>query len=339
MTSNNTTRVPVVDKNGKQTTVHKNLNKGYTSQFRVAAVAQPNANPPYQRAVRTAIGEIYKDRNATVKKRNVDSDWKDVQALLREGTPYFGKLSDAIYEKVGGSWGNDPAKRREVAEKIVDLVGREDGIYSDFAVENNAEFAAVDDKTDAVIDGAVSKVINEPRTNERNNPFYTSQVLNRETHDLKADGDPKTFGAYYEFEYMGASEYEWGAIPKSLKNLHSADEIQIAEHEVEYNGVKRTAYFIGENVGPAVEAMDYAAKNAQENYGQLFRNKIGSGLEDAFTGGGYKSSPNRTVWLALDEDAPIIYTLDADRARDAAKILRRGSDEGQKFTKVEVNLT
>lgn len=339
MTSPNTVATSIVDKNGKSTTVHKNLNKGVSSAAsRVSAVASKPPAPPYQRAVRTALGELHKDKGATIKKRNVDYDWGNVKRLLESDTPYFGKFSDALFNSMDNHFGSDAEKKREVVEKIMTITGREDEVYSDFAVPSVPGFESVDATTDDVVNGPVTKSVDfKSDSLYESNLFYTSQVLNRKTKD---DTDkPDTFGAYYEFEYMGSSEYEYGAIPKAIRQMREAPELQYAEHKAEINGVERTVYFVGPNVAPAIASFEHGRENMDSNYGRMFQQKASGGFEDAFAGGGYKAKPSQTVWMALNEDDSFLYTLDKDRALDAATITRRGSHTKQDFSKVDVTLS
>ena len=325
----NLTPTPVVDKNGRATTVHKNLNPAPTAAGRLGKVSAAPDKLPI-RAIRDILKEAHPNiegnRLNMFVKRSVDG----IMPILEGKQKFYGKLSDALAQHMGSY---NSAKSGDMARRIVDVIGREDEKMDNYYLPKNAEYNAKDEEALNVIYGEATKTV-QGKVGEYSEPFYLSQILNRDAS--KTEEDPTMLGSYYSFEYMGSSEYEWGAIPKSRERIVNAPELQYTVQPFTFGGVTRDVHFIGSDVSGAV-----AYLKKQEVEGDLnIRNKAGSGLNDAFiAGSSYKTNAGQTAWWALNSDEPdFFYTLDADRAEDVARVMHRAGNKKQKFVKVNVEV-
>lgn len=137
------------------------------------------------------------------------------------------------------------------------------------------------------------------------NDYYLTQRLQRRV--FKQD-DAKGLDVDFQLDYMGSSEFEWGAIPKALKELRtSAEHLAIHETVVSFGDYEeRPLYFICDT---RLYSEKIAAFDAWIDGGM--RGKERSHFEEVFRGGeGYY---DRTVaWWAIDTDAA--WTLEPDLA-------------------------
>jgi hypothetical protein len=64
------------------------------------------------------------------------------------------------------------------------------------------------------------------------------------------------FDGYFALDYMGSSEFEWGAIPKALKDMREHPTV-VEPARVRIGGAQHDVYFVGhEGVSGAVAAME-----------------------------------------------------------------------------------
>lgn len=80
--------------------------------------------------------------------------------------------------------------------------------------------------------------------------YYLVQRLDRKEQptDIRnplapSPAECRTFDDMFECDYMGSSEFEWGAIPKAYRRMLGFD-LAIRPVELTRNGVTRTVYFI-----------------------------------------------------------------------------------------------
>lgn len=335
---NNLTPTQIVDKNGKQTTVRKNLSKGSEPSSRLTSVGVKTPQKFPVREVRAILAERYDRMDEKRRASFVAKDLKAIRPLL-DGTEtnYFGKLSSAVSEQLDDIL--TPNKElRDRAKRLVEAAGREDVVANAHLVPTSDDFEYGDSEALTVLaDGPTKTVYADVETDAYRNPFRISQIINRKSYAESADADPRMLGTYYGFEYMGSSEYEFGAVAESRKNILSAPEIQYTEAEFEFNGIKRPVYFIGSDIATAVAYMKDAEKKGDIS---LVTNTVErSRFDDAFeAGGSYGVNDGQTAWWALRSGGDFLYSLDRDRIEDIALVLHRGQNESQSIVNVDVQI-
>jgi hypothetical protein len=116
------------------------------------------------------------------------------------------------------------------------------------------------------------------------------------------------FDAVFALDYMGSAEFEWGAIPKALQSVRSAERLVVEPREVTWAGVTRTVWFVGPVQGMAEKIADWDAWCVEENC----RGKESSYFPQAF--GGHLKDWHRDpiAWWSLRDD--IAWALDAETA-------------------------
>jgi hypothetical protein len=73
--------------------------------------------------------------------------------------------------------------------------------------------------------------------------FYTVQRL--ESRDTEYDDPKRGVTRFFDPDYMGNSNYEWGALGESFRRILAAGEPAIMPVELTRKGVTRTVYFVG----------------------------------------------------------------------------------------------
>ncbi len=113
--------------------------------------------------------------------------------------------------------------------------------------------------------------------------------------------------ADYELDYMGAAEYEWGAIPDASKRLEGAE---IKLDEVTINGAEMTFAYRAEDGEP------YEAFEAWIKSGFRGKNVNASEIERRFNGehGQYDRTD---IWWALEEN--VMFCFNSDEGPEGAK--------------------
>ena len=71
--------------------------------------------------------------------------------------------------------------------------------------------------------------------------FYLTQRLS-----LREQASGQGFDRWFSCHYMGSAEFEWGALPESLKRIRSARRLGVHEGTVSRRGVTRPVFVVGD---------------------------------------------------------------------------------------------
>lgn len=74
----------------------------------------------------------------------------------------------------------------------------------------------------------------------RSPDFYLTQRMTRR------DGNGPGFDGLFSLDYMGSAEFEWGAIPDSLKRIRASRKIAMHEGAVTRKGITAPVFVIGD---------------------------------------------------------------------------------------------
>lgn len=134
--------------------------------------------------------------------------------------------------------------------------------------------------------------------------------------------DPsRGFDGFFRLDYMGSAEFEFGAIPDSLKRMRAADDLTRKHRDITIDGVTRRVFFVG-----SLATLKVKADQFEEWAAKGFRGKESSYFPELFA----DRHPWRPespapqfmteveLWWALNED--VMFALDhntADRALEA----------------------
>lgn len=139
--------------------------------------------------------------------------------------------------------------------------------------------------------------------------FYLVQRLTRRDHD-GAKGFDRLFGC----QYMGSAEFEWGAIPESLKRIR-ASKVALHVGEVARKGAAVTVYVVGpRKVTPTIP--DRLTAWLVDDYP---RGKEMSYFPD-YVEGMPREYATADAWWSLNED--VMWTLDAEVAQDLLRAVK-----------------
>lgn len=138
--------------------------------------------------------------------------------------------------------------------------------------------------------------------------------------------DPaRGFDGYFQCEYMGSAEFEFGAIPESLKRLRAASDIGRRYRDITIDGTTRRVWFVG-----SVAALKARVDEFEMWAAGGFRGKESSYFPECFTGRDWRGEPadsfytDTVLWWALVED--VMFTLDLPTAELATTALAAKKD-------------
>jgi hypothetical protein len=117
----------------------------------------------------------------------------------------------------------------------------------------------------------------------------------------------------YELDYMGAAEFEWGAIPDSAKRLAEADSIMIGGYEV--NGHGLIFLWITEDGEPFQDFEDWytgSRHSCEKPYG--FIEKL-ENRERKF------GKDDTVIWWSLDDDVMWCFAPEKEGEKSHIEIL------------------
>lgn len=135
-----------------------------------------------------------------------------------------------------------------------------------------------------------------------NDDFYLVQRLElRDPVD-----DARGFDGFFRCEYMGSAEFEFGAIPASLKRIRAAGAVRVMKTPVRYEGVNRVVYFVCRPVG-----FEETTAAFREWLYCGCRGKEWTNLPERFKGDD-RWAGNTVAWWSLNND--VLFTLDGDVA-------------------------
>lgn len=132
----------------------------------------------------------------------------------------------------------------------------------------------------------------------RANRFYLVQRLSPRTY-----GTGKGFDTHFKMEYMGSSEFEWGALPDSLKAMRATD-LQITGLPLD----AVTVYFVAAKTNTTLhdDFMDWAT-----NPKRPFWSKDATYLDELIEGARREYVDTIGWW---DVDSHVMFALDRDTA-------------------------
>lgn len=147
---------------------------------------------------------------------------------------------------------------------------------------------------------------------DRNSFFLTQRLTRRTTTGGKG------FDAAFACQYMGAAEFEWGAIPESLKRIRAAKKIGVHEGVVTRRSITATVFVVGD-VKRIAAVPDLLTDWLVDDYP---RGKESTYFPEAVDGTTQEWHADTHAWWALNAD--VMWTLDAGIADDLLKAVSRG---------------
>lgn len=146
----------------------------------------------------------------------------------------------------------------------------------------------------------------------RQHRFYLVQRLVDHGADRPgADRPERGFDGFFGCDYMGAAEFEFGAVGDSLKRIRSAD-VVLAVHKVGDTPV----YFVGPEKGMHDKLDDFDAWLAGEGHSDRYDipwSKERTYFPEHLAGTASEYMGNVSAWWSLDDD--VLWTLTASRAQ------------------------
>jgi hypothetical protein len=134
--------------------------------------------------------------------------------------------------------------------------------------------------------------------------LYTVQRLAPQTTpDIKTG-----FDKLFKLEYMGASEYEWGASGASLRRIRAAGPLTITEAPITIAGLERTVYIVSPR---KLAAESVAALELWVTPETPLSAKVHSHFEEVFTGTQRERDQTHAWW---DFGVDIAWALERDVA-------------------------
>lgn len=140
--------------------------------------------------------------------------------------------------------------------------------------------------------------------------YYLVQRLNPQ----RPGSGKKGFDSLFSCDYMGSSEFEFGAVNDSLKRIRNQGDLVIRSAEMMRDGISKTIYFVASATGIEEKIEAFAAWFAQEQLNALER----TNFDLLFTGRLQSQYIKTIAWWSLDDD--ITWTLD----EDVAELLLKG---------------
>lgn len=155
--------------------------------------------------------------------------------------------------------------------------------------------------------------------NKIESPVHQYYLVQRLT---RANSNKPGFDGFFRCEYMGSSEFEFGAIPKSLKRIRAAGDVVRKHREITFKGVTRKVWFVGSLATLATKVDDFEKWLAGD-----CRGKESSYFPENFTGRDSLFDRPASDWMAdvvawwsLDDD--VLFTLDEEIADLAVQALK-----------------
>ena len=122
------------------------------------------------------------------------------------------------------------------------------------------------------------------------------------------------FDGYFELDYMGSSEFEWGAIPKALKSMRRVDSV-VESQDVIISGRVHRVYFVGAP-GVSNNAKDFEQWASGDDRKPAFFGKEWTHLPEILSGA-KASWIDTDAWWAIEDD--VAWTLDETVAKMLAQ--------------------
>lgn len=115
----------------------------------------------------------------------------------------------------------------------------------------------------------------------------------------------KGFDGFFELDYMGASEYEFGAVPDSLKRIRKGGKVSV--FPVSLSGKDVFLVCHRQEVDAVLRSLE---QHVEKQHGST---KISSWFYDHFHGLAEDFQDRVVAWWALDQDFG--FTLDLEQAK------------------------
>jgi hypothetical protein len=128
----------------------------------------------------------------------------------------------------------------------------------------------------------------------RDKPHLIQRVKRRASSLNKAGVDSD-----FAFDYMGSSEFEWGALPKALAEMRGAVDASWKPEKLTYK--KFVAWYIGPEKPRAV-AKSFFERNLDDRYDQALKEI--SYVHDSYTGTENNWRRDVIGWWCIDEGMP-----------------------------------
>jgi hypothetical protein len=144
--------------------------------------------------------------------------------------------------------------------------------------------------------------------------FLVQRLEARAEHDPSRAG----FDGYFSLDYMGSSEYEWGAVPKALKSFREYTDLVIRAYDFELEGLTRPVYFVGEAKTLDAKFKDFVFWATHPRH--PFNCQERSDFDEVFAGTQRKWSTTNAWWSLADD---VAWSLDSEIAKSLLAGLAR----------------
>jgi hypothetical protein len=134
--------------------------------------------------------------------------------------------------------------------------------------------------------------------------YYLVQRVSTKTEPFAGD---KGFDQFFSLDYMGSSEFEWGAIPDALKRIR-AKKVVIQACSVTIEGVTRLVHFVGHKGTLLARASEMEAWSEGTQHRPPFWGKELTRFPENFAGTADDYDKRTDAWWAIKED--VAWTLD-----------------------------
>lgn len=132
--------------------------------------------------------------------------------------------------------------------------------------------------------------------------FY---LVQRMTSRTGTPNPARGFDGYFELDYMGSSEFEWGAIPKALKSMRRVNS-RVEPQDVIISGRVYRIYFVGAP-GVSNNARDFELWASGDERKPAFFGKEWTHLPEILSGS-KASWIDTDAWWSIEDD--VAWALD-----------------------------
>lgn len=145
---------------------------------------------------------------------------------------------------------------------------------------------------------------------------YLIQRVTRRSH---VNEGGKGFNRIFSLDYMGSSEFEWGAIPKALKEMRAMEDTWKKVRKITIG--KHTAYYVGspDMFNAAIQLFEDELKPTYSE--RKFRHKEGTYLYESYNPVKGKNYNLFDAWWAIDSEPPFFLFKDVKHAQEFLDIL------------------
>ena len=135
-------------------------------------------------------------------------------------------------------------------------------------------------------------------------PYYLVQRMSTKDQPFERD---KGFDRFFSLDYMGSSEFEWGAIPEALRYIRKHKVVTQA-YPVTINGVTRPVYFVGHKGTLLAAADDMKVWAEGTEHRPPFWGKESAHFKENFAGDAGDYYERTNAWWAIREN--VAWALD-----------------------------